>query len=387
MLKVSMKPVEVDVKHFGWEGFARLQRRWLKGMLEEVLLEAQREVLRAHWHQRSAARRGYRNGYRLRRLGCRYGEIYLRVPRNRRGGYLQGVFDRFSRRTAELEEQIIDTFALGVSTRGLSRLLGGLGVGLSAQGVANVLRGLDAEAAAWHRRRLSDERYRFILLDGMWLRLGSHKRVVLLAMGISADGGEELIDYGVAEGESEEAWDEFLRGLHGRGLKGKATELFISDGAGGIDRAVRENYPGIPRQLCVFHKVQDIGKHLQGRNHRKEILAQAASIYRAPDARQARWRAKEWAQRWREKEPQAVRAFLSHWERTLIYYRFEPELWGKIRTTNRLERYLRELRRRLGSISAYRNEASIDRMVYLAMRGIARRGRPRPPSPKFTHPS
>ena len=57
----------------------------------------------------------------------------------------------------------------------------------------------------------------------------------------------------------------------------------------------------------------------------------------------------DWAERWRDKEPQAVRAFLTRWERTLIYYRFEPRSWGKLRTTNspygELERHLRELRR------------------------------------------
>lgn len=395
MQEASVGQVEADVKHFGWESFAQRRRQWLKGVLEGVLLEAQREWLGAEWHERSAGRRGYRNGYRRRSLGCCCGELWLRVPRNRCGGYTHRVFDSFCRRTARLEGQIIETFALGVSTRGLKRLLKGLGVGLSAQGVANVVRRLDAVAGlpaflvagAWHRRKLSDERYRFILLDGMWLRLGRHKRVALLAMGMSAHGEEELIDYSVAEAESEQAWEEFLTGLYLRGLQGKATQLFVSDGAGGIDAAVRENYPGIPHQLCAFHKARDIGAHLEQSKHRKEILTEAAAIYRAPSAVEARARAEDWARRWTEEEPQAVRAFLSRWERTIIYYRFEPEVWRKIRTTNRLERYLRELRRRLKSICACRNEASIDRMLYVAMRGIAARGYPHASPNKFTHPS
>lgn len=153
----------------------------------------------------------------------------------------------------------------------------------------------------------------------------------------------------------------------------------------------REALGGDWHQPCAFHKVQDIGSHLEERKHRKEIVTEAASIYRAPNPGEAKARAGDWAERWRDKEPQAVRAFLIRWERTLIYYRFEPRLWGKLRTTNspygELERYPRELRRRLKSISAYRNEASIDRMVYLAMRDIATREYPHASHNKFTHSS
>ncbi len=43
------------------------------------------------------------------------------------------------------------------------------------------------------------------------------------AMEISTDGREGLIDYTVAEAESEGAWGEFLRGLYRKGFEGKAT--------------------------------------------------------------------------------------------------------------------------------------------------------------------
>jgi putative transposase len=359
----------------------------VKAILEVVLKEAQREAIGAEWHQRNVKRKDYRNGYRGRVLGCSYGDISIRVPRNRKGSYPQAVFDRFSRRTAQVEEEILLTFSLGVSVRGMSRVLGRRGLGLSPQGVANVLKQVDVLASQWHRRPLSDDRYRFIILDAMWVRLGKDLRALLMAEGVLRDGQTELIDYRVAEGETEGAWGEFLQEVYERGLEGKATEAFVSDGAQAIETAVQENYPRSAHQICAFHKVQDIAGHLIEKGNRKRILREAARIYRAVSAEKARIRAKVWAGRWQKREPEAVRTFLLGFEKTLVFYQFEPEVWKKIRTTNLLERYLRELRRRLKGISSYRNEESIDRMVYLAISGIKNRGYPYNTTNKITHRS
>ena len=375
------------VNSFCWRIFGQAVRDWVKGILEMVLKEAQREAIGAEWHQRNVTRKDYRNGYRQRVLGCSYGDISIRVPRNRRGSYPQAIFDRFSRRTVEVEEEILLTFSLGVSVRGMSRVLGRRGLGLSPQGVANVLKEVDILAGQWHRRPLPDDQYRFIILDAMWVRLGRSLRALLMAQGVLKDGQAELIDYRVAEGETEEAWGEFLQEMYERGLEGKATEAFVSDGAQAIDTAIQENYPRSAHQICAFHKVQDIAEHLTEKGNRKQILRQAARIYRAGSAEEAKVRAKVWAGRWQKREPDAVRTFLSGFEKTLVFYQFEPEVWKKIRTTNLLERYLRELRRRLKGISSYRNEESIDRMVYLAISGIKNRGYPYNTTNKITHRS
>jgi len=377
------------VNGFCWRIFGQAVQNWVKAVLEMVLKEAQREAIGAEWHQRSVTRKDYRNGYRGRVLGCSYGDISIRVPRNRKGSYPQGVFDRFSRRTAQVEEEILLSFSLGVSVRGMSRVLGRRGLGLSPQGVGNVLKQVDVLASQWHRRSLPDDRYRFIILDAMWVRLGRGLTAVLMALGILRDGQAELIDYRVAEGETEDAWGKFLQEMYERGLEGEGTEAFVSDGAQAIDTGIQENYPrsAHAHQICAFHKVQDIAGHLIEKGNRKRILRQAARIYRAGSAEKARIRAKVWAGRWQKREPDAVRTFLVGFEKTLVFYQFEPEVWKKIRTTNLLERYLRELRRRLKGIPSYRNEESIDRMVYLAVCGIKNRGYPYNTTNKITHKS
>jgi transposase-like protein len=87
-------------------------------------------------------------------------------------------------------------------------------------------------------------------------------------------------------------------------------------------------------------------------------------------------RAKRWAARWQDREPEAVRLFMEGLDKTFVYYRFDPYVWRKIRTTNVVARYFREVRRRLKNISAYRNEQSIDRMAFATINGIVARGYP-----------
>jgi transposase-like protein len=352
--------------------------------LHSVLVECQARAVGADWHERSSSRSDYRNGYRLRSLATIYGLLTLKVPRNRSAGYLQGVFDTFSRRTEELEARILDAFGLGLSTRGLSRWLKRCGVPLSPQGVANIVAQADSSMRAWHQRTLPDDRWQFVFFDGLWVRQGKDKRVVLVAVGLRGNV-PELIDYHVAKGETSQAWDGFLRDLYARGLEGRGTEAFVSDGGGAIESAIAEAFPGKPHQLCAFHKIQDIAEHLRDWHNRKAILADAARTYGAKTAKDALKRAAKWAAKWQDREPEAVRSFLHGLEKTLVFYRFDPAAWRKIRTNNVAERYLREVRRRLKSICAYRNDESIDRMVFATINGIVARGYPYNPKLLFTH--
>jgi transposase-like protein len=374
-----------DGKSFSWAAFNGLLRERTEEFLNAVLVACQRDCLCAAHYERSASRRGHRNGYYGRSLGTRYGDLALRVPRNRSGGLPQGVFDPFFRRTSELEDSIMDAFGLGMSTRALSRWLETSGLSLSPQGISNVVAQLDASISAWHARPLADYRWRVILLDGMWVRKGREKRVVLVAMGLTGKDEPEIIDYKVATGETEEEWSAFLENLYGRGLEGRGTLLIVSDGAGGIEAAAAENYPGLPHQRCAFHKLSDITARLRDKKRRGAILKEAARVYRAKSRKDAMRRARRWAAKWIGVEPEAVVSFMRGIEKTLVYHDFEPSMWPKIRTNNAMERFLLEMRRRLKTISAYGSEASIDRMFYAALKGLTVRGYPYSSKHQFTH--
>jgi transposase-like protein len=130
----------------------------------------------------------------------------LLVPRLRQGRLRTKVFQRYRRRWKSVDNYIRSLFLGGASTREVGELLERLwGVRLSASAVSQIVRVLDEEVKRFHKRTLED-RYRFLFLDGVWVKVSGYevvKKVVLVAYGICFDGRREVIDFRLAKSESE----------------------------------------------------------------------------------------------------------------------------------------------------------------------------------------
>jgi transposase-like protein len=330
-------------------------------------------------------RRGRRNGYERRQLDSRLGTLQLQVPktRNTQTPFRTVLFDRYRRQLDRLGTAVRQLVALGGSTRRIARLLAELlGTVLSAQSISSLVARLDEEVAAFHRRPLGG-RYRTVYLDGKHGKAclaaaGGHRgrgrmqpRVLLLAWGLTQQGKEELIDYRVVPSESQEHWQAFLSDLEARGLRRQPGEketlhLLVTDDDGGLEAARLTVYPGVPHQPCLFHKLQSIADHLGDRSHRAPIMAEAAALYRElRTVPQALGRLQRWRRRWLPREPEAVRCFCADFEATLVYLSLPESEWSRVRTTNPLERFIKELNRKISQVGVFPNDRSWDRMTYL----------------------
>jgi transposase-like protein len=229
-----------------------------------------------------------------------------------------------------------------------------------------VVKVLQGEVSAFHRRSLPDG-YRFIYLDGLWLKVTSPvkaRRVLLVAYGVKHGGNRELIDFMLATSESETCWWGFLSDLKARGLEGRPLEVIIHDGSGGLVKALKGLYPRVQTQLCIFHKLSNISQNLIDRKPRSQILKDAAAIYQAETEKELREELKYFRSRWRAKEPKAVTSFLRGFEETLTYLEYAEPLRSSIKTNNPLERYLEELQRRIKPFRKFASVGSVDRIVY-----------------------
>jgi len=351
------------------EAVYRPMRDSLK-LLLQGLMEAERTAqVCAQPHKRAKRRSGQRNGYYKRNLLTAFGMVReLLVPRLRSGGLRTGVFERYRRRLRAVDNYIRALFLGGASTREVGELLEQLwDVRLSASAVSDIVRLLDAEVRKFHRRPLTDA-YRFLMLDGVWVKVSGYKvvkKVVLVAYGIRFDGRREVIDFRVARSESEAEWTAFLEDLYRRGVKGERLDLVTVDGGGGVNAAQTVIYPHVARQRCWVHKLRNVANKLKAK-HREECLRGARRIYQAESYRAAKRRCRQWAAEWRELEPKAVACLEDDIEELLVHMRVlrkEPELWQKVRTTNVIERQFRELRKRTRPMCTFANNESCDRIV------------------------
>lgn len=350
------------------------------GDLRPELLEAVRTILTttmedelaaelvATRYERTPWRRDTRNGAYHRTLVTELGAIVdLRIPRRRLVPYRPSFLDRAARRTRCVDRVLRQAFLRGLSTRETAALAETLtGVPLSAAAVSRLVRRLDDQVAAFHRRPIRFAAC-YLLVDGLWVSVRAstraRRRVVLAAYGIDATGHRELLDYRQAASESAAEWTRFLSSLVARGLDPDAVRLVTADGADGIAAAVAEVFPTADLQRCWTHRIRNLLDAIP-LAERRACLAGLRAIYRARTRRAAvaaYWR---WATTWRTRHPILVRRLEGDLDDLLAVFAQPEPVRRSLRTTNLIERAFRELRRRLRPIGALTDRHSADRILY-----------------------
>lgn len=344
-------------------------RALIRQLLEQTMRDHVANQVQAGWHERQPGRRqDFRNGSYPHRLLTTVGQIVLTVPRTRaHPSPATVILPAYARRMPEVDAMLRQVFLRGVSTRQVGPVLKALcGRSVSAATVSNLTRSLERAAQAFHDRPLED-RYRYLLLDGVFLRVrdagGVHRRAVLCAYGITGAGARELIDFQLGRYESEAAWESFLHQLYTRGLTGAQLALVVTDGNPGLHRALALVYPRVPRQRCWAHKIRNLTDKLPRR-----LLSQCRrglrAIYAAASRAAALRAFRHWRKRWRSQAPKVVRCLESDLEELLTFYACPAEHWIKIRTTNVIERCFREVRRRVRPMTLFANPRSCDRIIF-----------------------
>jgi len=231
---------------------------------------------------------------------------------------------------------------------------------------SRLLRNFEEDLAKFRTRRIVDE-YKYLLIDGIWVSVKERdvrKRPIIFVIGVKADDSKEILAFKLAKGESEQEVTGILNNLYRRGLEGKNLKLIASDGARGIRAAISMVYPYAAWQWCYTHKLRNVSKRVRHKTkNRKNLMAEASQIYKAASRREALTRFSIFCRRWKDKEPTAVRNLKQDFADTLAFYDHMDDK-RLISTTNHLERYLEEIRRRIKVQGYFKNSRSVDYWVY-----------------------
>lgn len=357
-------------------------REHLRLLLERTLETEITLRLGARRYVRDERRRDWRNGHRRRDLSTELGLLRgLRVPRSRKGSYRPKAFARYQRRDEAVNRVIVDAFVAGVATRRVGEVLEALlGEKPSAATVSRIAKELDAKAWQFHHRPLED-RWPFLVVDGVHMQVkgaaGLRTRVVLVAYAMDGQGNRQLLDFRLAQSESEADWSAFFQSLYQRGLRGKRLRLVISDGAPGIKAALQLVYPYAKQQRCWAHKLRNVLNQVR-KTDQAAVKRGAQAIYLAQTRREAIQAFRGWKSTWQERYPKAVARLEKDLEALLAHFEFPAALRVKLRTTNAIERCFVEVRRRTRPISAFTNDASCERITYALIAHLNKRWSPNP---------
>ena len=94
------------------------------------------------------------------------------------------------------------------------------------------------------------------------------------------------------------------------------------------------------------------------------MARQASNIYKAASRHEAIRRFRIFVNRWQYKEPKAVKCFQDEFYNTLNFYDFPRQVRSAISTTNHLERFLEEIRRRIKIQGYFKNERSLNLWIF-----------------------
>lgn len=197
---------------------------------------------------------------------------------------------------------------------------------------------------------------------------------MLAAFAITPDGTERLLGYRLASSESEGEWALVLDDLKARGLR--TTELIVTDGAAGLEKALKGRFDGVPVQRCIMHAARNVMVKVRARN-KAEVGADLRTIWDSPDRSSAMRAFEAFTTKWIVTEERAVRCLAEKIDRCLTFYDFPEEDWSKIRTNNVAERAFRFVRQRQRPMGAFTNQESAER-IFGALGGEWNRRRSHP---------
>jgi transposase-like protein len=365
-MKIDLNKIEFDMNEFGalllqdkQEGFRVIGEKFLNAVLEKEFSEH----IGAAKHERTGEREDYRNGHKERKLKTTLGELNLLRPYARVGKFDTKLFENYSRVDKALSSIIVESYLKGVSTRKVESIVGELGIELSHETVSRLSHELDELVTAFKTSDLQ-EYYPYLYVDATYLKVFDGVRfvssAVMIAIGVSTTGVREILDITPMHSESFATYTEFFDGLKDRGMQ--KVDLIISDGHKGIKKAAKESFTGSSWQLCSVHLKRNLMKII-AKKDLEEVLYELNKVIRADSFEEALSLANGMIATYEDSKPRLAKFLMDNLYDSCTYLSFPKTHWRKLHSTNVLERFNKEIKRRTKVIGAFPNEGSIMRLL------------------------
>ncbi len=341
-------------------------------ILIETSLEAQREAhLQCAKHQRSRERSGYRNGFKKRTLRSRFGDILVNIPQVRDCDTpfhpIIPCFEQGSRVDRSLSLTIAEMYFQGVSTRKVAAIFRELtgGQGISATYVSRCCAKLDASFEQWRNRPIPPILHLF--LDATYCKVRRDGHVcdcaILIAIGLCADTGKKIVlGVSCSLSEASQHWRDFIESLKARGMN--RPLCITSDDHAGLRSAIAQTLTGVPWQRCQFHFQQNAAAYVTRQSLKPLVASSIRSIFDAPDLPTATLTLRSVLSNFRAWHQDELADWVEeNIHECLTVLSFPAEIRRHICTSNCMENFNKQLKRRAKVVSIFPHKASLLRMA------------------------
>jgi len=341
------------------EGFRQIGEKILNAILEKEF-EA---YIGASRHERNESRRDYRNGHKERLLKTTLGELNLLRPYARSGRFETKLFENYSRIDKALVSIIVESYLKGVSTRKVEAVVSALDIELSHATVSNLSHELDELVTEFKTSPLRSY-YPYLYVDSLYLKVFNGSRfvskAVMIAIGVNEEGYREILDIAPMESEAVLTYSDFFDGLKERGIEN--VDLIISDGHKGIKKTASESFVGSSWQLCTVHFKRNLLKVVPQKDS-KSILEEINAMLHSKTLQDAIDYANGMAAAYEVSHPKLIKFLSDNLMDVLTFLSFPKSHHRKIHSTNVLERFNKEVKRRTKVVGAFPSDNSVLRLL------------------------
>lgn len=333
--------------------------------LQKVLNSQFQDFMQAEEYERTDTRNGHRNGSYSRQLNTRVGTITLKVCRDRAGKFQTSLFDRYQRSEKALLVSLMEMYINGVSTRKITNIVEELcGTSISKSQVSKLTAELDGLLNEWRNRPLTED-YPYIICDARYEKVreggSSVSKAVVVVVGITSKGIREILGCWVVNSESYEAWDDCFKSLKKRGLRG--VTYVVSDENKGLRKGLMKYFQEVRQQRCQVHFMRNLLNKLSKKDQR-EAMQLLQEVFAAHTKERALHNVQNLISFLEHRKKDGIACWVEeNIEDALVVLELPPEHRKKMKTTNMLERFNQELKRRTVSVRIFPNEESCLRLV------------------------
>jgi putative transposase len=342
-----------------------LNRQVLEALNTQMLKERD-EYLGRQPYQREADI-VHRNGFKTVSTPFLGGFLSLRQPVLRRGGFISPTLAA----TRQAGKALVGFLAGRLWLKGLgTRAAAGeinetFGTHLSPNSITRITKDLAPAMREWEKRPLP-QNLLYLYLDALYVSIRQEDRfekmALLVAIGVDNNLKRHFLGYLVGSQESRETWGALVQNLLDRGLATATLRLVISDAHEGIREAVKDLLR-TRHQLCVVHKLRNARARVAYASQ-KAFTQDFKRIFWADNRSQALVALGRLKATWERVHPKAVETVERDLDEYLLFFDEEPRFWMITRSSNLIERFIGETRRRLKPARGMQNEFELEKLLY-----------------------
>lgn len=342
----------------------QLQKRGLEKMLEGEL-DAH---LGYEKHEKTTIPNA-RNGFSNKKIKTSFGESEIQVPRDRDASFNPIIVPKRQNMLDGLENVIVSLYAKGMSNSDIEEQIREVyNFEVSTSTISRITDSVSNDIVAWQNRPLEPV-YLIVWMDGIVFKVRENSKVVnktiYLAVGLNRDGKKEVLGMWLGKNESASFWLGVMTDLKARGVED--ILITATDNLNGFTQTIKNVFPESQTQICVVHQIRNSARYVVWKD-KKAFSADMKLIYNAPTKQAAKASLEDFAVKWNDKYPYAVKSWTENWEELTVFFDFPIEIRKIIYTTNLIENLNGKIRKYTKNKLSFPTDDAVLKSVYLALR-------------------